>query len=571
MRLSNLERLGEWNPQLFREIKGRLKTRNVAIAAAISVFGQLLVYLYYQTLLPASQAFNRYCIGNSPPNSDNYIPYSLKSNNYCLQDALGNLVINRSLWWLDLFACLSIIGTFALLVVGTHMLISDLSQEERQGTLALIRLSPQSAISILTGKMLGVPVLLYLVGILALPLHLRAGLAAQIPLSLILSFYGVLIASCVFFYSGALLYGLVSAGLGGFQAWLGSGAILCFSFLMTSISFTNEAVLYNSVDWFTLFYPAKVLPYLVDSTPHSPGYFELESLVGQKFYGLPLWRSAWSAIGLMLLNCVWWTYLVWQGLRRRFHNPSTTILSKQQSYRVSASFVVMMLGFSLQAYSGRGNQEYTLFTNFAFLLGFNLLLFLGLIAALSPHRQALQDWARYRHQATTSESQSIVKDLISGAKSPSIVSIALNLAITSAILLPSILLLPLKQYKIPLLLALLLSASLIMIYASLAQLMLLMKTQKRAIWATGGVVCLIILPLASFAFFRLDPAEIPGLWLFSAVPVAAIKHATTTHVFLSLLAQWLAIALLSFQMKRQLQKAGQSTTKALSSGRLPLA
>jgi hypothetical protein len=39
-----------------------------------------------------------------------------------------------------------------------------------------------------------------------------------------------------------------------------------------------------------------------------------------------------------------------------------------------------------------------LFENFQMLLVFNLLLFLCLIAALSPHRQAMQDWARYRHQ-----------------------------------------------------------------------------------------------------------------------------------------------------------------------------
>jgi len=71
----------------------------------------------------------------------------------------------------------------------------------------------------LVGKLLGVPILLYLVAGLAAPLHLWSGLAAEIPLSLILSFYGVLIASCLFFYSAALLFGLVGSWLGGFLGW----------------------------------------------------------------------------------------------------------------------------------------------------------------------------------------------------------------------------------------------------------------------------------------------------------------------------------------------------------------
>ena len=28
-----IDKLGEWNPQIFRELKGRLKTRNLTIAA----------------------------------------------------------------------------------------------------------------------------------------------------------------------------------------------------------------------------------------------------------------------------------------------------------------------------------------------------------------------------------------------------------------------------------------------------------------------------------------------------------------------------------------------------------
>jgi ABC-type Na+ efflux pump permease subunit len=108
---------------------------------------------------------------------------------------------------------------------------SDLGHEESRGILNFIRLSPQSPENILVGKLLGVPILLYVVAVLAVPLHLWAGLAAQISLIRILSFYGVLIAACFFFYSAALLFSLVSSWLGGFQAWLGSGGVLIFLFL----------------------------------------------------------------------------------------------------------------------------------------------------------------------------------------------------------------------------------------------------------------------------------------------------------------------------------------------------
>jgi len=131
-------------------------------------------------------------------------------------DNQGNFVINWQMWWLDLFTWLSLIGIFALLVAGTYLLISDLAHEERQDTLNFIRLSPSHQQAFWSANYWEFP-FCYLVAGLAAPLHLWSGLAAEIPLSLILSFYGVLIASCLFFYSAALLFGLVGSWLGGFK------------------------------------------------------------------------------------------------------------------------------------------------------------------------------------------------------------------------------------------------------------------------------------------------------------------------------------------------------------------
>jgi len=133
-----IDRLTETNPQIMREWQGRLTPKNISIASVISLVGQLLVYLYYQNLLPVAAGFSRYCTAN-PPNNNDYYHYS--GIKYCIQDLNGEWMIISRLWWLDIFTFLSITGIFALLVVGTYQLIADLSGEERRGTLNFIRLS----------------------------------------------------------------------------------------------------------------------------------------------------------------------------------------------------------------------------------------------------------------------------------------------------------------------------------------------------------------------------------------------------------------------------------------------
>ena len=87
MRFNWFDRLGDWNPQLLREIKGRLKPRNLLIGAAISLLGQFFVFKSYQTLLPTvtpgllDPVPNKYC-------TDISSSYSLPS---CLIDSLGNV------------------------------------------------------------------------------------------------------------------------------------------------------------------------------------------------------------------------------------------------------------------------------------------------------------------------------------------------------------------------------------------------------------------------------------------------------------------------------------------------
>ncbi|HEY9692061.1 MAG TPA: hypothetical protein V6D15_07640 [Oculatellaceae cyanobacterium] len=562
MNLSLLDRIGDWNPQLFREIKGRLRPRNLTIAVAISLVGQLLLMMALVSELPfeiaVDKLLNRYCTGNRDPYS---------GNRGCLFGAVGSVVIDWQLWSLNAFIWLSIIGIFVLLVAGSYVLISDLSREEQRGTLNFIRLSPQSTQTILTGKLLGVPILLYVVAGLAVPLHLCLGLVANIPLSLIFSFYCIFVASCLFFYSVSLLIALVSHKLGAFQAFLGSGSLLMFLWKTINIRQYSYNVFDNSADWLMLFNPSFFLPYLTASSSIPSDLlrgFKLNDLNLLDWFYLPVGGSAWSATSFMLLNYGLSTYLVWQALKRCFHNPSSTILSKRQSYQLTAFFTVMIVGFSWQRPESNSHLE-TFFLNFGFLGVFNLLLFLGLIAALSPQRQAVQDWARYRHQNSSSR-KGILQDLIWGEKSPAIVAIGINLAISAVMLISWALFSAASDYKRASLLSVVLSINVILIYAGITQIMLLMKTPKQGIWAASTVSGLIILPPIILQVLSIEPDKQPLLWLFSAFSWAAVKEASTTAVLMAVLSQWLGLTLLGLQLRRQLQKAGESHTKYLLGG-----
>ncbi|MCS6815442.1 MAG: hypothetical protein NZ772_17970, partial [Cyanobacteria bacterium] len=66
MALNWLDHLGDINPQLFRELKGHLRWRNLAIAGTISLVGQALTLIYFYGKLPAVpqfDKFSRYCTG----------------------------------------------------------------------------------------------------------------------------------------------------------------------------------------------------------------------------------------------------------------------------------------------------------------------------------------------------------------------------------------------------------------------------------------------------------------------------------------------------------------------------
>jgi len=552
MTLNLLDKIGNWNPQLFREIKGRLKIGNMAIASALSLCGQLLLFMYFTGQIVAPPhgeytypIYRTFCTFNDP-NS-----YEQK----CVRDALGNFAINWPKWWLEIFIWLSILSVLALLVAGTYMLVSDLDKEERRGTLNFIRLSPQSAKTIFLGKILGVPILLYLATMLTVPLHLYAGLAAQIPLNEILCFY---IASCALFYSSAMLFGLTTSWLGGFQPWLASATVFVV-FKMSVIQLTRSAW-----DLLTFLSPISILRYLLFgvgvNNNHAFHWLAADLDKWQWFYS-PVGTNIASGLALSLLVCGTGTYWMWQGWQRRFPNPSATVLSKRQSYLLVICCQPIILGFALQS-----NPPVD--SNLPILLLFNLVMFLALIAALTSDRQSLYDWARYRKQIVPSNQKLWRRypllDLIWSDKSPPVVAIAINCLSSVIILTPWALL---KKPEINEFWGVICCLNLLLIYAAITQLFLFTKTRNQEIWAVGTVGSAILLPPLILSMLLLYPEKAPILWLSSTFVGfwfgGSLAPLSGNTIFISILSQWTVLLLLNLKLRSQLKLAGESASKAL--------
>ena len=553
-RLFKLQNPLEVNPQLFREIKGKISGKNIFIISLISMLIQLFIVALFLGKLPdidqPHPQYSRYCTGAIKQYSFEYL---------CEHD-LGIWQINWELFWHDIFLFVSISSIFIILIVSTYIIIADLVKEEKTGTLNFIRLSPQSATNILLGKILGTPILVYFFIASIFPLHLISGIKANITLVLILIFELVVLTSCAFFYSLATLFGLIKIGKEELKPWIATFVIALFLLITTAI-FLNHPYLNNSlIEWLLLCNPVIALTYslnTIDVASDLVDYMNIESLGELLFYGQPLWTKASIGIGFILLHFCLWTYWFWQGATRLFHNPSHTLFSKKQSYWLTGCFVVMALGFTLQT-----NKYNMISKNYIVLQCLLLIMFLSLIAALSPHRQTLYDWARYRHQLGKN-GKLLGQELVFGEKSPSIIAIAINacIAITIILLGSAFFLLP-KEIATTMW-GVVLNMGMILFYAVITQLLLLMKNNKRVIWTSITLSLLMIIPPVLFATTEATIQELPLVWFFSFIPFVAIKHANISALLLGVVGQWLAISLVSWQLIKKLRQAGRSEIQQL--------
>lgn len=543
-----IETLGDWNPQLMREIQGRLKLRSVLLTVFLSLIAQgLFLFWQYRTL--------DYRWGNCQ--TAEYRETGLD----CFQVSKEQyLLVNWQGWWLQVFSWSCIFLMFGLIVGGTFLLISDLSKEDRQGTLTFISLSPQTARTILLGKMLGAPFLIYLAVLLALPLHYLTGLAAEISVIRILGFDVLLLASCCFYYSLALLLGLASNWLNGFQAWISSAGILLLLLLLSQNALTS-----SSIDWLYTLSPSAVLPYLYeDIVPSLIGVnlpFNAYGLSDWQWFFVPLGRSG-GLIGVFaLVHFGLWAWWLWRPLQRRFRNPTVSLLSKKQSYWATACFFVCFLGFSFNA----GNNTPSNMIKAIILT--HLLWFLLMVVLLLPHHQDLEDWARFRgnYPSTKGKTQRF-RDLLWADNSPTWIAIAINLGIADLPIMLWMLSLPEDDAGVGLA-ALLFNSTLILIFTLFNQVMLLRPISNRNLWVMATLLGPTILPTFILAILGVEHGQAwGGLILLTPFAITGIEKIPTFSILLMFGIHMGLVAGLSWLQNRKLTQLGESTSHQLLRG-----
>ncbi len=542
-----MDKIGDYNPQLLREIKGRIKPKNIILTIAISLISQFILLMGFLAYLPnlpepgesIFNVSNRYCTGK--------IEYGQPQ---CLLDNYDNFIINWESWSLDLFIWVSIIFTFSLLVMGTYLLINDLASEERRDTLNFLRLTPQTHQDIFIGKMMGVPILLYFAVALAIPLHLWSGFEANIPFSLILSFYGVLLAACICYYSAGLLFALISSWLGGFQSWLASGAVL--GFLALSINALIHVGSEFSLSFVRFFNPYFFIPYIRNSSKYSTW----ETWQNFHWFSINLESQHFVLAIFAIFNFAVLNYFIWHGLQRCFRDPNNTMLAKNKSYVFMSYFAIVTVGCT---YTNRISE------NIFYLLLLNFCAFLYLIAAITPHRQSLIDWARYRH--INSKNDDLRKDSINNDKSPAIVTLAINGLIAIACISSTVIVSDANLTdKANAFIALGLAFSLAVLYVVIVQISLFMKTRHRVIASIFILGAVMILPLIVVAVLFHNPSKYTFLWLFSSLaPLFALSplsgiSGVMEEGLVAMVCHLVIAVFFMFQFIGRLQALGESDT-----------
>ncbi|HAZ49863.1 MAG TPA: hypothetical protein DDW76_23570 [Cyanobacteria bacterium UBA11369] len=527
MLIALFERIGESNPQLFREIKGRFITRNLWVTFLSSSIGQFLL------LLSCSK---QTCISYN--------------DGECAQ-------VNWEFHWQIIYRLLNWVLPILLITNGVYALINDVAQEERKGTLNFIRFSPQSSQTILLGKILGVPSLLYLGIALAIGLHLGSGLVAGLPLSSMLGIYALWAVGCALFYNSALLYTLQHSDKMEAKTLAGGGCLLAFLVGLAYVGTIDFAV-----DWYNL----KLIQCLTPASGNnSLDYCQTNGLNWQWFF-LPIGNQPVFAYGLAFISLSIAAYWYWQAVNRRFRSRGITLISKLQSYKLVASFELWLLGFSLP-------ELKTIVTNNDLGVGFGLLFFvtpilLIIIAVnLTPSYQALLDWSRYKHLEFKGRKYSLWRDLIWGEKSPAIVAVALNLLITALIWLPWMLLWLQKErsenVQTPqLLLGWFMTMNVILIYVAIAELLRLTKTPTWLIFASTALSTIVLTVGAIFALAENKLPIVQFLLLFSPFPIVSLGFGVTAITFLGLVTQLVTLSLLTWQLTRKVQTIGASSSQS---------
>ena len=380
---------GEWNAQFFRELRGRLNPKNFTLTLLGSFAAQVFLMMIFFTKLP---------IQPTPETKNRTQYYCLTLKEGCKLDQWGQVLTNWPHWWTDILIAMSWSISTILVVGGLYFLTSDLRREEIRGTLDFVRLSPQSAASVFIGKLLGVPILIYLAVASILPLQLIAG-SQSFGVVNILVFDGLWLAIAGLFYLVGMLLVSVTPVIPiaiALLAWWSQSLVgIGMQYLLSITEARNILDRPAISDFPTWLY-------------------------------LPVFSSVTSAMIFAIFSCGLIAYAVWLMLCRHYLNPNDTLISKQQSYQFNMVLQVWLMGWALPfSYITQdilGTISLVQFV-FAFIL----------LATIIPHRDVLQEWCQQTDLRSPKGLPRWWPDLIWDDRSPAVVALTINLIMAVAI------------------------------------------------------------------------------------------------------------------------------------------
>ncbi len=360
-----IDRLGDWNPQLFRELKSRCTGTQLTATLVVTLSLQLIL------------------IGMLASGSANF------------QDRAASY-----------FYILTWLVPTILVLGSTYAIVADLSKEDKEGTLNFIRLSPQSARQIFLGKVIGVPSLIYLGVILMMPLHIILGILAGANLLAILSWYATMGTLCYF----------------------------CSS--LTIIAALNR-VKYAILWTLALFIPLNALLAFYNFNLASDRSWQNSSYL--RWYWLPILNNFFVFSAFVISTLLVISYWLWVTIDRKYINSASTAIAKADSYGMNILFQLWLLGFALPAAIGTNESPHN--DNFSILTVFysiSTTWIFSIVPLILPARQSIGEWIRSRRNLVTSEHpalwrSTILRDLIWHDRSPILVTMAINIAISAVV------------------------------------------------------------------------------------------------------------------------------------------
>jgi hypothetical protein len=352
-----LDRVGDYNPQLLRELKGRLIPRNIYLVIGFSLILQTLIII----------------VAQEP----------------------------QGTYWIGVFQTLHHLIPLILLPTCVYLLSVDLIKEEQRGTLNFIRLTPQPSTNILIGKILGVPALIFLGGISLIPLHFVAGLYGDVNGAWLIGIY-------LFWGLSIALFSTIAIGM------IQNAAVT--QQLIQKQNILNGTAAFSGLGSFFIAsgYCAFFNLFL--------GIYQ-EDFILFKWFFLPVGGNFILGYLWLMVTIAGLTYGCWVGINRRFRNTNHSLYTKAQSYIAMAALQLWFVGFffpvNANANFNNSPQVIGLFwVSFACPI---LLLLLN--QAITPSRQYLLEWARYR------QLKELWPDLLWAEKSPTVVALGINIAI----------------------------------------------------------------------------------------------------------------------------------------------